>query len=176
MPSSPPWRPTVAEGVERLDDLRGVIDRACKAVSKGDSPEAIAAYIWSNVGPHLEAQRDQARQEVLGEVREILEEEVAASRQFVIYGVNVKQLRGAPLSEREITKGLIVINRGVVTHILDRLATLDPSGEQGKRYTTKQARMALREALVTFGLPQDGTDEEYFIRTAFPDNPAPDND
>ena len=43
------------EGREELDDLRAVIDRACEAVSKGDSPDSVAAYIWSNVVPHLAA-------------------------------------------------------------------------------------------------------------------------
>lgn len=36
---------------EAVDDLRGVIDHACEAVSKGDSPGSVAAYIWSNVSP-----------------------------------------------------------------------------------------------------------------------------
>ncbi len=61
--------------------------------------------------------RNQERQRI----REALEKEVAASRQFVIYGVNVKQLQGEPLTEREIVEGLIVINRGVVTRTLDTL-------------------------------------------------------
>lgn len=37
--------------VQDRDDLREVIDRACEATHKGDSPDAIAAYIWSHVGP-----------------------------------------------------------------------------------------------------------------------------
>lgn len=28
-----------------LDDLRGIVERCCEAVSKGDNPESIAAYL-----------------------------------------------------------------------------------------------------------------------------------
>lgn len=48
--------------LEEFGDLRKVIDRACLAVSKGDSPEAVAAYIWSNVGPSLAAGRERTKQ------------------------------------------------------------------------------------------------------------------
>jgi len=39
-----------------------------------------------------------------------------------------------------------------------------------KIYTTEQARMRLREVLLTAEWPQDGTAEEYFIREVFPDD------
>jgi hypothetical protein len=48
MPSSNP----------QLDELRPIVDRCCEAVSKGDNPESIAAYLWSNISAHLvEAER-----------------------------------------------------------------------------------------------------------------------
>jgi hypothetical protein len=105
----------VAEGVERLDDLRGVIDRACEAVSKGDSPESIAAYIWSNVPAHLEAQRDQARQEVL--------EEVAAE-----FSQRSEDLLALSLRSDE-ERGALNAYDEAAAHCRS-LATLDPSGEE----------------------------------------------
>lgn len=53
---------------DQLDDLRGVIDRACEAVSKGDYSGSIAAYIWSI---HLEAERDRGVEQEQQRVREI---------------------------------------------------------------------------------------------------------
>lgn len=50
------------------------------------------------------------------------------------------------------------------------LASLAASQET-VTYTTEQARMRLRETLLTEEYPQDGTAEEYFIRAAFPDDP-----
>lgn len=35
--------------VTQFDDLREIVDRSCEAVSKGDSPDAVAAYLWSNI-------------------------------------------------------------------------------------------------------------------------------
>lgn len=51
---------------------------------------------------------------------------------------------------------------------IDGDSTPDPAG----RYTTEQARMRLRETLLTHELPEDGTADEYFIRAAFPDDPT----
>jgi hypothetical protein len=47
---------------EKLDDLREVIERGCAAVNKGDAPDAIAAYLWSHVGPRLAEQEHRADQ------------------------------------------------------------------------------------------------------------------
>lgn len=55
-----PDQPNLPDG---FDDLRAVIDRACEAVAKGDSPEAISAYIWSNVAPQMSAIRAAAVEE-----------------------------------------------------------------------------------------------------------------
>jgi hypothetical protein len=66
------------------------------------------------------------RKQLLDEVREGLQKEVEASRQFVIYGTNVVQLQGESLTEREMVDGLIVINRGVVTRTLAALDSSDP--------------------------------------------------
>jgi hypothetical protein len=48
-------------------------------------------------------------------------EEVANGRQFILKGNGYEQQSGPPLSERELIDGLIVINRGVVTRIIDAL-------------------------------------------------------
>ena len=42
------------QGEDReFDDLREIVDRCCDACSKGDNPESIAAYLWSNIAPRL---------------------------------------------------------------------------------------------------------------------------
>lgn len=54
-----------------------------------------------------------------------------------------------------------------------RVPATDTSKEERPRtYTTEQARMRLRKTLATSEPPQNGTGEEYFIRAAFPDDPA----
>lgn len=87
------------------DDLRRVLHDACLAISKGDAPEAIEAYLWSCISPRLtdaearvreaeglvwkmgeqikraEAQRDEARAELEG-LREALREIVALDRPY----------------------------------------------------------------------------------------------
>lgn len=70
------------------------------------------------------------KEKTLRDVEEALRKEVEASRQFVIFGTNVRQIQGDPLTEHEMTEGLIVINRGVVTHTLATLKDQSPSVTQ----------------------------------------------
>lgn len=102
-----------------LDDLRGVIDRACEAVSKGDAPDAIAAYIWSNVQAHLPSSQPPA-----GEVKRLRE------RLLDEDGPVLLALREAVSEEmdggdfRDENGGLVAYNDPAVEALGDRLSDL----------------------------------------------------
>jgi len=51
-------QPVETQGAEEgLDDLREIVARCCEACSKGDNPESLAAYLWSNISAHLASGR-----------------------------------------------------------------------------------------------------------------------
>jgi hypothetical protein len=94
----------------------------------------------------------------VSEGREELEAEVSILRRVE---------EGAAGTEQERIQRFVfdLINR------LDLLIDSLPTSQETATYTTEQARMRLRETLLTEEYPQDGTAEEYFIRAAFPDDP-----
>jgi hypothetical protein len=106
------------------------VERFMGPISSSLRPEADGQWVRYADYEKLKAERERDRERVLEEVREGLEKEVERSRQFVIYGANITQLQGEPLTEREMTEGLIVVNRGVITRTL---VALHPDQSKGER-------------------------------------------